>query len=381
MGGDVVELFKSGNVLVRAVPGADTCRWIVTFDNYGLGPGLDRPGFGEAFLRGIGVSAIHILGVGDDWYQYPDMAEALAAARAGMAGAERVLAYGSSMGAYAAIRFADAVSADAVLAVSPQYSIDPKRVPFETRWRADARRIRFLPQIEGRLTCAARPLVVYDAADDDRLHAEMIAAEIETDLIGVRNLHHPATTALGEMGLLGGLMMMLLAGPVDVPTIRHRIRAARSDSVTCISRIAERQPPHRSRLAQRLLERALRRAPGNANVLVTLAALASRAGDHGRAASLLETALETGGRNVPILVPYSQALVMDGRIEAGVAAAREAVDLMPHASHLRAWLGAVERMAGRDAAALAAFEQALALDPENQAARDACRDLRGPENS
>lgn len=371
----MVELFRSDSVLVRASPGADTRRWVVTFDNYGLGPGLDRPGFGEDFLAGVGVSAIHILGVGDDWYQYPEMTEALAAARAGMAGAERVMTYGSSMGAYAAIRFADAVAAHAVLAISPQYSIDPERVPFEGRWLADARRIRFLPDIEDRLTCAARPLVIYDAAGDDRLHAEMIAAEVQTDLIGVRNLHHPATTALAEMGLLGGLMMLLLAGPVDVPTIRRRIRAARSDSVTCVSRIAERQPPHRSRLAQRLLEGALKRAPGNANVLVALAGLLSRGGEPGRAASLLEAALAADGSNVAILVPYSQALLLDGRIEAAAAAAEAASALMPLAPHLHVWRGAVEHMAGRDDMAQAAFEQALALDPGNETAQDACRDL------
>ena len=69
----MTDLYRSATLCVRACPGADGTRWVVTFDNYGADASLDRPGFGEQFLRSRGLSAIVVIGAGNDWYQYPDM--------------------------------------------------------------------------------------------------------------------------------------------------------------------------------------------------------------------------------------------------------------------------------------------------------------------
>src|SRR5690606_30202022 len=135
-------------------------------DNYGIGHGFDRPGFGEEFLRNAGISAIHVMGVREDWYQYPEMPAAMQAVRQATAGAERVMTYGSSMGGYAALRFADAAGANAVLAISPQYSIDPKKMPFETRWHQESQRIQWRPEIDGRIVCDSYPVIVFDPIED-----------------------------------------------------------------------------------------------------------------------------------------------------------------------------------------------------------------------
>ena len=42
------------------------------------------------------------------------------------------------MGAYAAAICSEAVGADAVIAISPQVSIDGAKVPWERRWREEA---------------------------------------------------------------------------------------------------------------------------------------------------------------------------------------------------------------------------------------------------
>ena len=81
------------------------------------------------------------------------------AARAAVPEGARVMTYGSSMGGYAALRFARALRADAILALSPQYSIDPAVVPWEDRWRQDGARIAWLPALAGPLDPNVRPLI------------------------------------------------------------------------------------------------------------------------------------------------------------------------------------------------------------------------------
>ncbi len=49
---------------------------------------------------------------------------------------------GNSMGAFGAILFGEILGCKASLAFSPQYSVDPKLAPFETRWREHISLIR-----------------------------------------------------------------------------------------------------------------------------------------------------------------------------------------------------------------------------------------------
>lgn len=359
----MIDLFRSDNVVVRSVPTDNPHRWVVTFDNYGIGHGFDRPGFGEDFLRQSGVSAIHVMGRCEDWYQYPEMAAVMAAVRAATAGAERVMTYGSSMGAYAALRFADAAGAHAVLAISPQYSIDPAKVPFETRWLQDGKRITFRPEIDDRLTSACRPLIVYDSASDDEKHVRLIAADIDADLVGLPYVHHPATTYLNEMGLLGSLVFDVLAGDLDVESFRAEAVARRRNSAVYLSRLAELQPASRVRTGRGIAALALERAPHNPMALTALAAYLTRAGEHDRAIVLHERATELGFRAANYLVPHANALVAAGKTEEALQLVDEVLDQLPTAAHLRYWQGAILWQTGSSDAAIAAVERAIALDP------------------
>lgn len=366
-GATQTELFRSDTLVVRAVPAADTTRWVVTFDNYGLGPGFDRKGYGEDFLYASGVSAIHVLGRGDDWYQYPDTLDAMAAVRAHVAGAERVVTYGSSMGAYAALKLADAAGAHAALALSPQYSVDPRRVPFETRWSADARRLDFQPDIEARTPTRAHALVIYDAAGDDRRHIALFAREMQGDFVGLRHIHHPATTFLNETGLLGPLVLEFAAGTLDAGAFRRRADRARRDSVTCLTLLAQRQPLRRRRTALRLAERAAALAPDSAAALSALATQLSRNGRHDEAIALHERATDIGGRSPNYLTCHAHVLIDAGRLADGVALIEEAIAMEPTAAHYHRWMANLLKDAGDRPGALLALERALALDPQNRA--------------
>jgi tetratricopeptide (TPR) repeat protein len=372
----MIDLFRSDNVVVRSVPAKDVSRWVVTFDNYGLGPGFDRPGFGEDFLRQSGVSAIHVLGRSDDWYQYPEMAEAMVAVRQATQGAARILTYGSSMGGYAALRFADAAGADAALAISPQYSIDPAKVPFETRWLQDGKRIAFRPEIDGRLACRCRPTIVFDSSSDDDRHARLIADEIDADLIGLDYVHHPATTYLSETGLLGGLVFDALSGELDPRGFQAEAAARRRNSAVYLSRLSELQPDCRLNLANRLATRAVDHAPHSPLALTSLAQCLGRMEKHDQAIALYARATELGRRSANYLVPYANGLIAAGRLEEALELAVEAVEKLPAAAHLKYWLGTIFRRLARGEEAAEAFEAAVALDPHQPIYRQLLEECR-----
>ena len=137
-------IYKSDNLIIREGTGFDRAPCVVTFAEYTPTPlPLDRSGFGEKFLKKAGHNAFHVICRGNDWYQYPEMPAAIAELKRRCAGYADVVTYGTSMGAYAAIRFAPHLQASRVIAISPQVSIDRRRVPFETRWAKEAAGITF----------------------------------------------------------------------------------------------------------------------------------------------------------------------------------------------------------------------------------------------
>ena len=130
-------LFQRPDLQVRSARsfGSDVC--FVTFDSYSDLGTLDRPGFAESYLHGRGIDAVHILSRSNDWYLYPYSAEAFAAARAAVAGYRSVFTYGSSMGAYAAIRFGQVPSR--AVAIAPGSMSEAKTCSLSGRPAASIR--------------------------------------------------------------------------------------------------------------------------------------------------------------------------------------------------------------------------------------------------
>lgn len=361
----MIDLFRSENVVVRSMPTKDVSRWIVTFDNYGIGHGFDRPGFGQEFLRQSGVSALHVMGCQEDWYQYPEMAEAMAAARAATVGADRVMTYGSSMGGYAAIRFADAVRAHAVLALSPQYSIDPQKMPSETRWLQDSHRITWLPEVDGRIICRARPVVVFDPLEDGH-QVTRIQGDIDIRQVALPYVSHPATTYLAETGLLKPLVLQALSGDFEHIAFGREARRRRGASSFYLSNLAMRQPAHRRGLALDLAQRAVKIGPSSPLASLALARLLSAEGRHDDAIKRLEGIVTSTNRAPVYLISYVDALVAAGRFDEARPYAREAVEALSHQAHLHAWEGALLQRLGEAREAVEAVERAIALDPRPQ---------------
>lgn len=358
-------LYESRDLLVRHVPAADAARHVVTFDCYHDSRTLARPGFGEEYFARHGIPATHLLSRDNDWFQYPDLPDALAAMRAAASGAGAVLAYGSSMGAYAAVRFAHAAGATAALALSPQYSIDPAKVPFERRWGQDRRRVRPLPELDGPIRSRIRPVVAYDPRGMDRPHADRIAQDTPIQRLRLPFAGHPVGSYLQEAGLLHGLVMDALNGTVDVAAVERTARAARRTLAIYHGVLAERQPPWRPSLAVALARRAVELDPVRPEGHHALALRLSAAGRHAEALAVHRhvAALE---RHPGYLMDHCIALRRAGDTAGALAVAHEIRLAWPHHAGIHNTIAELLRARRDLPGALRHAEQALALDPASE---------------
>lgn len=370
-----MDVYRSENIVARAVPCDDVSRWVVTFDNYGIGHGFDREGFSQKFLYEKGVSTVHIMGRREDWYQYPDMMEAIAAVRSHLAETDRVITYGSSMGGYAALRFADLLGADATLALSPQYSINPKKAPFETRWLQDASRINWLPESEPPLPQAARAVVVYDPATIDKLHTELIAAESKIETIPIWYSGHPAGLVVADAHLLAPLLFDVLNGVENLSHYQSAVRAARGQSSTYLVNLARALPERRASLALTLAERAVAINPTHVDALHGLAANLVSASRHDEAIIFYRRAVEAADGGIAGLIPFAEGLVRMGRYDEAMRIVREVTSSpgAAHMAHLHAWHGLIARHIGLTQEAQEAFRTATLLHPSEGAYRKLAR--------
>lgn len=368
-------LYQSADLLVRHVPAPDAARHAVTFDRYHDDRTLHRPGFGEEYFAKHGISATHLLSRDNDWFQHPELPDALAAMRIAASGARHVLAYGSSMGGYAAVRFADAVGATAALALSPQYSIDPAKAPFERRWGQDRRRLRFLPALDGPIRSRIRAVVAYDPCSMDRPHVERIAADTPIQRLRVPFGGHPVGSYLQEAGLLHGLVTQAMDGTLDVAAAERAVRAARRGLATYYGTLAARQPQSRPRLAVSLARQAVRLDPARPETHHALALRLTAAGRHAEAVQAHEqvAALE---RHPGYLLDYSAALSRAGDLDDALRIAHEVRAAWPHHGGVHHLISDLLRAVQDLPGALAYAEQAQALDPRSELYRRMVARLR-----
>lgn len=234
----------------------------MTFDAFTDTSDLDRPAFGEGFLQDRQLSAVHIVNGRNRWYHEPDWCEAINAAALASRIYARVVTYGSSMGGYAALLFSKHLDAQVVLALSPQYSRDPRKVPFETRWAAH-RREPWLPELSGPLPRDRAVIVIYDPmVAADRNHVDCIANEMEVARLTLPYAGHGTAAFLSEVGLLAPLVVSVAKDETDLVSIAQSARDRRKRSPHYLVALSEAAHGRGRRdLALRLASRATAVAP------------------------------------------------------------------------------------------------------------------------
>lgn len=141
-------IYSSDNLVAVYCPASNvrSKHLVVAFHPLQLTHTLDLPRKGQSreTLRGAGLDSVQIIPRGNHWYQYGDIPEMIAEVRRIAAPYSEVVAYGQSMGAYGAIHTSALLRPTKVLAICPQFSIDPNRINFETGFRTLAKDIDFM---------------------------------------------------------------------------------------------------------------------------------------------------------------------------------------------------------------------------------------------
>ena len=97
---------------------------LITFAALDYDPKTDAF-WGRYFAERAGFSGLGFVARRNNWYPERHMKAAAEAARATIGRYQRAITYGSSMGAYAAVKYSNLLGATACAAFGPQFSIDP----------------------------------------------------------------------------------------------------------------------------------------------------------------------------------------------------------------------------------------------------------------
>jgi pimeloyl-ACP methyl ester carboxylesterase len=276
---------------IRRVGGFSSDCCVVTFDSWTDIRSFDRPGFGEHFLASRGIDAIHVIARENDWYQYPEMLEAMAAVHEATRAYRRVVTYGSSMGAYAALRLAGVAGAHCALAMSPQFSINPAVAPFEYRWESAAKRFQGVWEESLAYPVLDEAYVVYDPYNLDMRHIDLLAARMAFTHVRLLNAGHPASGYLLDLDLIQNLVTAVCEGRFDPVGLVAKARRRRRESSHFYAVLADRTPPARSDRRIALFQEACRVAPQDAGRMCALAVELGHAGRFEDAFAMHDTAL------------------------------------------------------------------------------------------
>lgn len=221
-------LFAGNDISVRSVLSSNTDLWAVTFANFERHPQPGRPGFGEAFLKKNGISALHFVSSANHWWQTPEIITAIARAQEFLekhfSSATRV-GYGSSMGGYGVLLYAQALRLDRVLAISPQYSIDSDKVPFETRWREEASQLSFAYDAMPKKFENCHLHIVYDgqhAGDSEQV--KLFPKTLQRHSLPLSD--HPSSKYLLQTGALKSLVLDFFRHENPAPQLAVNLQKA-----------------------------------------------------------------------------------------------------------------------------------------------------------
>ncbi len=172
---DIEEVLNEGPLKVRYLQGRSSTL-VVSFSSVGSTRWEEPP------LEFVGTGSMdgenHMLFITDisrSWLNAEGMLEKIMETidqAAGLIDADRVVALGVSMGATMALHVSRYYRFDSVLALAPQYSVDPSVVPDEHRWQHFIKKIenfRF-PKVEGLTPEKTKYYIVHGGHQKEQRH-------------------------------------------------------------------------------------------------------------------------------------------------------------------------------------------------------------------
>jgi len=146
-----------------------------------------------------------------------------------------VVTLGNSMGGFGALYFGDRFRAAAVLAICPQYAIDPALVPFETRWQ-DC--VAALPAIRHPICLPEHPdsrtrrfVLTGTGHESDLAHARLIQARLcpGDAIFGLKACGHDVAQVMKRNGALPAILEAVMAPAVSGNALAACLDAAGLD--------------------------------------------------------------------------------------------------------------------------------------------------------
>ncbi|MCK6425600.1 MAG: hypothetical protein L6Q75_10975 [Burkholderiaceae bacterium] len=204
-------------------PGGESRPLVITFDP--LMHLVPRPAFGVDFLLRLGAQVIAVRRKSEHFYQPLSREAFTAAVRPCLHLPERVLAYGSSLGAYAALYYAHDLDAE-VIALSPRVSVHP--VYGNKAWQE---RAAFLHEpFEGQRAPQCRAVIAYDPYE--AIDRRFIDACLRPHFQAARFLRvpftgHPTTQFFSDIGHLAPWIRAVVADR-PAPELDRRRQRRRS---------------------------------------------------------------------------------------------------------------------------------------------------------
>ncbi|MGE7415072.1 tetratricopeptide repeat protein [Methylobacterium tarhaniae] len=354
-------LFESVNLKIRYKESPNKELIVVSFASYDKNQTKDKSGFGERLFEKYNTSAIFVTCSNNDWYQYEEIFDAITAINKVTCAYHEIVNYGSSMGGYASILFSKLTKADRVIAISPQFSINPESAPYEKQWSHIGSKLHYVldPATKG---ASGSITIIFDPRTIDGIHAERINNEYAVHMVPFAYSGHPSSFTLLETGVLRDLIVDLIGGETDI--IRHlkRYKQNRLGSWRYLYALGKSGVTLDRKIY--FLRLASVRAPDNLNVQLALGETLLKAGHYVQSAEAFGKACNVTSEFAWPYYRKAIAFMKDRRLLDAHRAIMKAIEISPQQSSYLWIAGEVSRDLGLPEAA-SYLERSLELDPSS----------------
>lgn len=197
---------------------------LITFN--GMGSKADGKTFSGADLaRKLGMPALGIMTRESNWFPEPDMQALLPSIQAYLDRHPKRISYGFSMGGYGAIKYSRMLGVDAVVAMSPQVSIDPDFVPWDRRYQTNVRDFHQGERIRSTDIGGDVYLIADLLEGHDKRHVEIVSAMCTPHVVNAAGVGHFTYEIFLSTEAMGQLFKLVIAGDRD--GVRRLVRQRR----------------------------------------------------------------------------------------------------------------------------------------------------------
>lgn len=206
---------------------------VISFESGGFEKdGADqRRTWGDSYFRTKGISHIGVKPTWNNWYIHPPMEDIFLELRPFIEAYDQVMTYGSSMGGFAALTYADLVGADKVLAFCPQSSRNLEICPWEWNTaREKSEAVIDHPYIDavGNYAAAQKVYIITDLHfRRDRLHAERLVGD-NVEIVSAPYIGHSVPLFLQPLKILGDIPINVLNDKFSALDFHKSLRKRRS---------------------------------------------------------------------------------------------------------------------------------------------------------